>query len=116
MSESREVDDEVLTVIDAAKLLRVGRNAFYDAVGRGELPHLRVGKQIRFLSRRADASAYFAGDERSPPSVNSSTRRSQATVLPTRRVRGVNPHDATCNDHNVSSSSGSTCRGSTWSP
>lgn len=45
-------DDDVITVIEAAKLLKVGKNAVYDAIKRGELPHLRVGKHIR-LSRQA---------------------------------------------------------------
>ena len=45
-------DDDVITVAEAARLLRVGRNALYDAIGRGEIPHLRVGKLIR-LSRQA---------------------------------------------------------------
>lgn len=44
--------DDVLTVDDVATLLKVGRNVVYEAVGRGEVPHRRVGKQIRF-SRRA---------------------------------------------------------------
>ena len=44
--------DDVLTVEEAAKLLRIGRNALYDAISRGEVPHLRVGKLIR-LSRTA---------------------------------------------------------------
>jgi excisionase family DNA binding protein len=42
----------VLTVEEAAKLLRVGRNALYDAIGRGDIPHRRVGRKIR-LSRIA---------------------------------------------------------------
>ncbi len=41
-----------MTVPEAAKLLRIGRNALYDAIGRGEVPHRRIGKQIR-LSRAA---------------------------------------------------------------
>jgi excisionase family DNA binding protein len=45
-------DDDVITVLEAAKLLKVGKNAVYDAIKRGELPHLRVGKHIR-LSRQA---------------------------------------------------------------
>lgn len=43
-------DDDVLTVSDAAKLLRIGRNQLYDALGRGEIPHRRIGRSIR-LSR-----------------------------------------------------------------
>ena len=45
-------ESDVLTVDQAAALLRVGRNAVYDAVNRGELPHRRIGKTIR-LSRTA---------------------------------------------------------------
>ena len=40
--------DEVLDVRAAAQLLRVGRNTIYDLVGRNEIPHRRLGKQIRF--------------------------------------------------------------------
>jgi len=42
--------DEVLTVEQAAEFLKVGRNALYDAIGRGDVPHRRIGKTIR-LSR-----------------------------------------------------------------
>lgn len=45
-------DNDVLTVVEAAKFLRLGRNAVYDALGRGEIPHRRVGRAIR-LSRQA---------------------------------------------------------------
>ncbi len=41
-------DEDVLTVDDVAALLKLGRNAVYEAVGRGEVPHRRIGKQIRF--------------------------------------------------------------------
>jgi excisionase family DNA binding protein len=45
-------DDDVLTVEQAAKFLRMGRNAVYDGIGRGEIPHRRIGRMIR-LSRAA---------------------------------------------------------------
>lgn len=45
-------DNDVLTVDQAAKFLRLGRNAVYDAIGRGEIPHRRIGRSIR-LSRVA---------------------------------------------------------------
>lgn len=45
-------DHDVLTVAEAAKMLRIGRRAMYDAIGRNEVPHRRLGKQIR-LSRAA---------------------------------------------------------------
>jgi len=41
--------DEVLTVDEGAKLLRVGRNQLYEAIGRGKVPHLRIGRSIRLL-------------------------------------------------------------------
>jgi len=40
--------EPVLAVEDVARLLRVGRNTIYELVGRNEIPHRRLGKQIRF--------------------------------------------------------------------
>jgi excisionase family DNA binding protein len=39
-----------MTVDEAAAFLRIGRNAMYEAIGRHEIPHRRIGKNIR-LSR-----------------------------------------------------------------
>ena len=44
--------DAVLDVEEVASLLRIGRNTIYELVGRNEIPHRRLWKQIRF-SRRA---------------------------------------------------------------
>lgn len=44
--------DDVLDVPGAMALLRLGRSAVYDGCARGEIPHRRIGKHIRF-SRRA---------------------------------------------------------------
>jgi excisionase family DNA binding protein len=38
---------EVLTVREAAAILRVGRNQLYQAVGRGEVGAVRIGCSIR---------------------------------------------------------------------
>ena len=38
---------EVLTVREAAAILRVGRNQLYQAVARGELGAVRIGRSIR---------------------------------------------------------------------
>jgi len=46
-SEAAVLDD-VLDVEGAARLLRIGRNTIYELVGRNEIPHRRLGKQIRF--------------------------------------------------------------------
>lgn len=43
-------ESDVLTVEEGARFLRIGRNQLYDAIGRGEVPHRRIGKTIR-LSR-----------------------------------------------------------------
>lgn len=47
-----EANGDVMTVDEAAVFLRIGRNALYDAIGRGDVPHRRIGKTIR-LSRAA---------------------------------------------------------------
>jgi excisionase family DNA binding protein len=42
---------EVLTAREAAAILRVGRNQLYQAVGRGELGSVRIGRSIRIPKR-----------------------------------------------------------------
>lgn len=41
-------DDDVLDISGVVRLLHVGRNKVYDLVARNEIPHRRLGKQIRF--------------------------------------------------------------------
>ena len=43
-----QATSDVLDVEETARLLRVGRNTIYELVGRNEIPHRRLGKQIRF--------------------------------------------------------------------
>lgn len=43
---------DVLTVVQAAELLKIGRTQLYDAISRGEIPHRKIGRSIR-LSRAA---------------------------------------------------------------
>jgi excisionase family DNA binding protein len=38
---------EVLTAREASAILRVGRNQLYQAIGRGELGAVRIGRSIR---------------------------------------------------------------------
>ena len=40
-------EQSMLTVREAAKLLRIGRNLAYELVGRGEIPSVRLGRLIR---------------------------------------------------------------------
>lgn len=44
----------VYTVEEAARLLRIGRSAAYDAVRRGELPVIRVGRLLRVPRHRLE--------------------------------------------------------------
>ena len=39
---------EVLNAKEAAKFLRIGINQFYEAVGRGDIPHQKIGRSFRF--------------------------------------------------------------------
>lgn len=36
----------VLSVEEVARLLGIGRNGAYEAIQRGEIPHLRIGRRI----------------------------------------------------------------------
>lgn len=49
---SQESVAEVLTVEEAAVMLRIGRSAAYEAVRRGQIPALRLGRKLR-VPRRA---------------------------------------------------------------
>jgi excisionase family DNA binding protein len=51
---------ERMSVAEVADLLGVSRQTVYDGAGRGEIPHVRLGRRILF-SRKAIA-AWFHGD------------------------------------------------------
>lgn len=53
---------EVLTVQETSRLLRLGRNATYEAIRRGEIPSLRVGRRI--VIPRAALERLLSGDLR----------------------------------------------------
>ena len=64
-TESKLTSD-VGTVDEVAYMLRVNRKTVYDAVGRNEIPHRRIGRAIRF-----DLPAvrkWLAGEGRAPRS------------------------------------------------
>jgi excisionase family DNA binding protein len=58
---------EVLTAREAAAILRVGRNQLYQAVGRGELSAVRIGRSIR-IPKQALVDLLTAA---SPPTASS---------------------------------------------
>ena len=66
---------EVLTAREAAAILRVGRNQLYEAVARGEIPAVRIGRTIRIpttallelLAARPGTTAATARPDRLAP-------------------------------------------------
>jgi excisionase family DNA binding protein len=52
---------EVLTAREAAAILRVGRNQLYQAVTRGELGAIRIGRSIRIPKQALVALLAAAG-------------------------------------------------------
>ncbi len=53
---------QTLTVAEAAKALGVGRNSAYEAVRRGDLPVIRLGR--RYVVPRAALERLLAGETR----------------------------------------------------
>lgn len=47
MTASLEPTDEWLTIVETAKLLRVGKNTVRAAIDRGEIPVMRFGRTVR---------------------------------------------------------------------
>lgn len=47
-SKQQEPGDEILTLNETAAFLKVTKRMLYDLVQRRAIPHLRVGKLIRF--------------------------------------------------------------------
>ena len=52
---------EVLTAREAATILRVGRNQLYQAVTRGDLAAIRIGRSIRIPKQALVALLASAG-------------------------------------------------------
>jgi excisionase family DNA binding protein len=48
-------DKAVLTIEEAASLLRIGRSAAYAAARSGEIPTIRVGRSLRVPCHRLEA-------------------------------------------------------------
>lgn len=53
--------DDVLTIPEAMRLLRIGRDALYAECARNRIPHRRIGRAIRFS--RAALMRWLAGEE-----------------------------------------------------
>jgi excisionase family DNA binding protein len=57
---------EVLTAREAAAILRVGRNQLYQAIARGQLSGVRIGRTIR-IPKQALLDLLTSGN---PPTVS----------------------------------------------
>lgn len=55
--------NDVLTVEEAAKVLRIGRSAAYSAAKRGDLPTIPVGRTLRVPKHRLEALLQGATEE-----------------------------------------------------
>ena len=49
------LDDRLLTAEDVAELLRLPVSTIYDLARTGRLPHLRIGRALRFSRRDLEA-------------------------------------------------------------
>lgn len=59
-AESHELLSEpLLSAAEAGALLGIPRSSVYDYAKRGELPHVRVGKHVKFIRR--DLERVLAG-------------------------------------------------------
>jgi excisionase family DNA binding protein len=59
-----ETRGPTMTVDEAAALLGISRGLAFEAVKRGELPHLRIGKRILIVRSRLEA--LLEGDTNAP--------------------------------------------------
>jgi len=60
----------LLTVLEAARLLRVSRNLAYELVAQGRLPHIRLGRRVLIPRRSLEVwLAQEAGVPVDPPAM-----------------------------------------------
>jgi excisionase family DNA binding protein len=61
-SRAATIERETLTVAEAGRVLGIGRNAAYDAVARGQLPAIRIGKRLVVPRAALDRLLTFEGE------------------------------------------------------
>jgi excisionase family DNA binding protein len=54
-----QLSEELLTPEDVCRLLKIKRSYLYDLTHRNRIPHLKLGRHLRF--RRSDLEAWLAG-------------------------------------------------------
>ena len=72
MTTHMVTDRQTLTVEEAAALLGIGRNTAYQAIVRGELPVIRIGR--RLLISKAALEGLLAAGRFSPDGGHDSAR------------------------------------------
>lgn len=60
-NDEQPTPDEVLSVEEAAVLLRIGRDTLYAEVAANRIPHRKLGKLIRFSRTALDQRVELAG-------------------------------------------------------
>ena len=50
----KELNDELLTLEEAMKYLKLARSTIYNMVGQGEIPFLKAGGRLRFRKSALD--------------------------------------------------------------
>jgi len=63
---SATLSEPLLSVRAAAELLNVSSRTVYDLVANGELPHVRVGGQIRFVPEALEEWLRAGGTRATP--------------------------------------------------
>lgn len=58
------MSDELMTPVEVAGFLRKSRSWVYAACERGEVPHVRIGRDLRF--RRAELERWLEAQARKP--------------------------------------------------
>lgn len=73
-------DRATMTVQEAADLLGIGRSTAYDAINRGELPHIRIGRRVLVLRQPLLEMLRFTEEQDDPPDHDASS--SESKTLP----------------------------------
>jgi excisionase family DNA binding protein len=71
-SPEAELSGRVLTAMEVGKLLQLNASWVLDAARRNAIPHIRLGRYVRF--RRTDIETWLLGQRRGPE-VGSGKRR-----------------------------------------
>jgi excisionase family DNA binding protein len=81
------MQSEFLTVDGLSEYLLIKKSTLYSLVERGDMPHYRIGKLIRF--KKVDADAWMEGRRKEPMDIEKKARtilKSQSPVIDVDRI------------------------------